>query len=117
LLYFPQAFVSAGWQLLVLQGLTGVAAGGLLPSISALLANYSHPGQEGAVYGLDNSINAAGRSVAPMIGSFATTMFGAASAFIASSILALVMAISAQILLPKPAKSGEKPELVLETHH
>ena len=76
ILYFPQAYVTAGWQLLVMQGLTGAAVGGLIPSISALLANYSHPGHEGAVYGLDNSISAAGSSVAPMIGSYVTAWFG-----------------------------------------
>jgi DHA1 family multidrug resistance protein-like MFS transporter len=114
LMYYPQAYVTAGWQLLVLQGLTGVAAGGLLPSISALLANYTQPGKEGAVYGLDNSINSAGRSVAPMIGSYVTAGFGAASAFTASAIIAAVMAVSAQLVLPTPPKAAEAPSLASE---
>lgn len=113
--YFPQAYVTAGWQLLVLQGLTGVAVGGLLPSISALLANYSQPGQEGAVYGLDNSISAAGRSVAPLMGSYVTGLFGTASAFIAASVIALVTSISAQILLPKPPAEMVKPNLLRDS--
>jgi DHA1 family multidrug resistance protein-like MFS transporter len=113
-LYYPQAFVTAGWQLLLLQGLTGIAAGGLLPSISALLANYTEPGKEGAVYGLDNSINSAGRSVAPMIGSYVTALFGTASAFIATSIIAAFMAVTAQIVLPKPLKSPESTGLAHE---
>jgi DHA1 family multidrug resistance protein-like MFS transporter len=117
LLYFPQAFVTAGWQLLALQGLTGVAVGGLLPSISALLANYTLPGQEGAVYGLDNSISSAGRSVAPMIGSYVVSLFGTASAFIATSVIALITTVSAQILLPKPPKTTESAELLLESQH
>jgi DHA1 family multidrug resistance protein-like MFS transporter len=114
-LYFPQAYVTAGWQLLALQGLTGAAVGGLIPSISALLANYSKPGHEGAVYGLDNSISAAGRSVAPMIGSAVTAWFGAASAFIATAVIALITMIAAQILLPKTPSESAKTKLVPET--
>ncbi|RME41842.1 MAG: MFS transporter [Caldilineae bacterium] len=59
LLYVPQSLATAGWQLLVLQALTGMAAGGIVPALGALLARYTRPGEEGAVYGLDNSIVAA----------------------------------------------------------
>ena len=65
LFYIPQALVYKGWQLLLFQALSGLAAGGILPSISALLANYTIRGQEGAVYGLDNSIAAGARALAP----------------------------------------------------
>ncbi|MEN8241589.1 MAG: MFS transporter [Chloroflexota bacterium] len=115
LLYFPQAYVTAGWQLLLLQGLTGAAVGGLIPSIGALLANYSKPGQEGAVYGLDNSISAAGRGAAPMIGSYVTTWFGTASAFIAASMIALITMISAQVLLPKTPREAAEAKALPET--
>ena len=50
LLYFPQSMVTSVWQLLVLQVITGAAAGGILPALAALLARYSEPGEEGAVY-------------------------------------------------------------------
>lgn len=68
LLYLPQSFVTAVWQLLVLQALTGVAVGGLTPSVAALLSRYTQPGQEGSVYGLDNAIVSASRTVAPLLG-------------------------------------------------
>ena len=113
--YFPQAYVTQGWKLLVLQGLTGVAVGGLLPSISALLANYTQPGHEGAVYGLDNSINAAGRSVAPLMGSYVTAWFGPGAAFMAASLIATVMTVSAQILLPKPPAEAVKVDLLRDS--
>jgi DHA1 family multidrug resistance protein-like MFS transporter len=113
--YFPQAYVTESWQLLVLQGLTGVAVGGLVPSISALLANYTPSGQEGAVYGLDNSISAAGRSVAPLMGSYVTGLFGTASAFIAASLIALTTSISAQILLPKPPSELAKVNVLRDS--
>ena len=68
LLYFPQSMVTAPWQILVLQALVGIALGGIIPAISALLSRLTKPGEEGAVYGLDNSINAGARSVAPLLG-------------------------------------------------
>lgn len=47
LLYIPQVAVQAGWQILVLQALVGVAAGGIMPSISALQARFTRPSLEG----------------------------------------------------------------------
>ncbi len=68
LLYAPQSFVTQVWQLIVLQALTGIAVGGLTPSVAALLSRYTRPGQEGSVYGLDNAIVSASRTVAPLLG-------------------------------------------------
>ncbi|WMT58744.1 MFS transporter [Truepera radiovictrix] len=68
LLYLPQSLVTQVWQLLVLQALTGVAVGGMTPAIAALLARYTEPGAEGVVYGLDNAIVSASRTVAPLLG-------------------------------------------------
>ena len=68
LLYLPQSWVTAVWQLLVLQALTGIAVGGLTPSLAALLSRYTEEGQEGSVYGLDNAIVSASRTVAPLLG-------------------------------------------------
>jgi MFS transporter, DHA1 family, multidrug resistance protein len=68
LLYLPQSLVTQVWQLLVLQALTGVAVGGLTPSVAALLSRHTQPGQEGSVYGLDNAIVSASRTLAPLLG-------------------------------------------------
>ena len=67
-LYGLQGFSTASWHLLVMQALVGVAMGGVIPMISALLATYGRVGAEGAIYGIDNSINSAGRTVAPLLG-------------------------------------------------
>ncbi len=69
LLYMPQSFVNAAWQILILQALTGAATGGIIPTLSALLARYTEQGEKGSVYGLDNSIVAAGRAIATLVGS------------------------------------------------
>jgi len=35
--YLPQAFVNSAWQLILLQALSGLAIGGMIPSINALM--------------------------------------------------------------------------------
>lgn len=96
-----QSLVAAGWQLLVLQAAVGVAMGGITPSISALLARYTRPGSEGAVYGLDNSIGSGARSLAPMIGSAIMAWWGARTSFVVSGVLLGATACLALLLLPK----------------
>jgi DHA1 family multidrug resistance protein-like MFS transporter len=103
LVYLPQAAVTEAWQLVALQGLAGVALGGVIPSIAALLANYTEPGHEGAVYGLDNSINSAGRSVAPLVGGFIAGWFGIRATFTMTAGVFFLTALLAYLLLPKPA--------------
>jgi MFS transporter, DHA1 family, multidrug resistance protein len=100
-LYLPQAAVNHAWQLLALQALVGVALGGIIPAISALLANYTEAGEEGAVYGLDNSINSGARSIAPMVGSGIAILFGLRATFSATAIIFFLTALFAVRQLPK----------------
>ncbi len=66
--HLPQAFVNSAWQLMLLQALSGIAIGGMIPSINALINLQAPIGNQGATYGLNASITAAGRSVAPLLG-------------------------------------------------
>ncbi|MBN1147356.1 MAG: MFS transporter, partial [Anaerolineales bacterium] len=108
LLYGIQSLVSAGWQLLVLQALVGVAMGGIIPAISALLARITSTGEAGAVYGLDNSINAAGRSIAPLLGSMAAAWFSLRATFGFTAITFLITGLLAAVILPGETKTHEK---------
>jgi len=99
-LYALQGYATAGWHLLVLQALVGVAIGGVIPLISALLANYAKVGEEGSVYGLDNSINAAGRTAAPLMGAAIATAWGYPAAFVATGGVFLLAALLAAWRLP-----------------
>ena len=107
-LYFLHLPVSAGWQLLALQALVGVALGGIIPSISALLAIFTKPDEVGAVYGLDNSIDAAGRTVAPMLGSAIAILFSLRSTFFVTALLFLLISVLAMWLLPKTRPSRKR---------
>lgn len=105
LFYLPQSLVTAGWQLLVLQALVGVCMGGLIPAISALLARYTQAGEEGAAYGLDNSISSAARAVAPLLGAAVAAWFGLRATFVATALIYLIAAAMARLGL-KPAQTG-----------
>lgn len=106
LLYLIQTTVTAGWQLLLLQALVGVAMGGIIPAISALLANLTLSNESGAVYGLDNSIDAAGRTVAPLLGSAVAVAFSLRATFAATALLFLVTGIMALWRLPELQRSS-----------
>jgi DHA1 family multidrug resistance protein-like MFS transporter len=95
------ALVITGWQLLSFQVLAGIAMGGIMPIISALLANFSISGEEGAVYGLDHSISAAGRAVAPMLGAALAAAFSIRATFVACGLIFLFSALFAIVKLPK----------------
>jgi DHA1 family multidrug resistance protein-like MFS transporter len=108
--YIPQIFVTEAWQLLVLQGMTGIAMGGLIAAPSALLAQYTDPGEEGAVYGIDNSVVSGARAIAPLIGAGIAAWLGYRGVFVVAVILMLTIATSAIRLLPE-----DEPERQLKT--
>ena len=100
LLFLPQNLVTNAWQLLILQALTGAAAGGIVPAISALLANYTQPGEEGSVYGIDNSIVAGARATAPLVGSIIAYWFDLRATFVATAVVFLLVALISFLRLP-----------------
>lgn len=98
LLYIPQGLVTNVWQLVVLQGLTGVATGGLVPSVAALMNAWSPPGNQGATYGLDNSVRAAARALAPMITASLALWVGYRGVFETAAVVYVLMALSGWLL-------------------
>ncbi len=109
LFYLPQSQVTSAGQLLLLQALTGAAAGGVVPSISALLAHHSRADQAGSVYGLENSIVSASRAIAPILGSLVVVWFGLRAAFVAAGIVYLIVALITAVRLPRMTPTSIKP--------
>ena len=95
LLYLPQAFVTAAWQLVILQALSGIAVGGLLPATAALMNLWAPTGNQGATYGLDNSVQAAARSFAPMLGAGFALWFGMRGVYAGAALVYVVIALVA----------------------
>jgi len=107
LFYFLQSGVASGWQLLFLQALVGIAMGGIIPTISALLADLTQTDEAGAVFGLDNSIISGGRSMAPLIGSAVAMAFNLRATFVATAVFFLITALLAAWRLPQVIKTQQ----------
>ena len=109
LAFLPQGFVVAPWQLLVLQALAGAALGGIIPAISALLAKYTPQGEEGVVYGLDNSVNSGARALAPMFGVSVAMWMGLQTTFTAICLLFFMAGLLSLWRLPRERPPGRDP--------
>lgn len=92
LLYLPMAVARNAWDLVVLQALFGIAAGGLIPTANALIANATAPERRGTVFGVMAAAAAVGAFIGPLAGSGLAAAFGFRSAFLASALLLLAMA-------------------------
>ena len=95
LCYLPQAIVQDYSHFLLLQVLAGIGIGGVLSSLSALLAQYTEPGEEGAVYGLDNAMVSGSQAIAPLVGSLVAMSFGLRGTFALTALLFFCTALFA----------------------
>jgi DHA1 family multidrug resistance protein-like MFS transporter len=99
--FLLQVWVGSGWQFLLLHLVAGITHGGIVTGVTALLARYTECGEEGAVYGLDNSINSGARALAPMIGVSIGMWLGLRAVFGAISLLYLTAGLLAIYGLPR----------------
>lgn len=104
--FLLQSLVQSGWQLVVLQLFYGIALGGIITSVSAMLATFTEKGDEGTVYGLDSSVNAGARMVGPLLCYAITSLFGMRMVFACAGMFYLLAAVLAVAFLPKNSPSG-----------
>ena len=101
--YVPQGFVNSVWHLLLLQALSGIGVGGLLPSLSALLAQYSRLGEEGSIYGIESSVMSAARGIAPLLASACAIWFSLGGAFLLTAAVFAAVALFASLTVCRPS--------------
>jgi len=89
-LLVPQAFVTAGWQLVLLRFLMGMALAGLLPSITAVIRHNVPDDITGSILGLSTSAQFAGQVSGPLAGGFIGGRYGMRAVFFATSALMLL---------------------------
>jgi MFS family permease len=87
LLLIPQAFVTAGWQLVVLRFLMGLALGGLLPCVTSIIRHNVPDGIAGRVLGYSTSSQYAGQVAGPLLGGFVGGHIGMRAVFLGTSVL------------------------------
>ncbi|WP_420286904.1 MFS transporter [Enterobacter sp. BNK-9] len=90
LLLIPQAFVTSGWQLIVLRFLMGLALGGLLPCIAAVIRHRVPEGMVGNILGYSVAAQFAGQFIGPLIGGFVGGHIGMRAVFLATSFFLLL---------------------------
>ena len=90
LLLIPQAFVTAAWQLVGLRFLMGLALGGLLPCIAAVVRHNVPDHFVGAVLGYSISAQFAGQVTGPLVGGFIGGHMGMRAVFLGTCVLLLL---------------------------
>jgi DHA1 family multidrug resistance protein-like MFS transporter len=99
-LYGLMSGVRTPLQLGVLRALVGIAAGGILASVSVLQASLAPAGRYGAVYGVNTSLMAAANAVSPMIGASLAASWGLPSVFLGSAAMYGLGTVVAALVLP-----------------
>ncbi|MDO6405883.1 MFS transporter [Pantoea phytobeneficialis] len=99
LLLIPQAFITAAWQLVVLRFLMGMALGGLMPCVTALIRHNVPQTQVGKMLGYSTSAQYVGQVSGPLFGGFVGGAFGMRPVFLATCvIMALCAVLNARVL-------------------
>ncbi|GAX04533.1 major facilitator superfamily transporter [Secundilactobacillus pentosiphilus] len=90
LVYLPMAFVTNVWQLMFLRFLIGISNATMLPAVQTILSKNTPPAVTGRVFSWNQSFQAIGSVLGPMIGSVVSTVFDYSGVFISTSILVLL---------------------------
>ncbi|MGP4670202.1 MFS transporter [Agrobacterium pusense] len=101
LLLVPQAFVNSAWQLIGLRFLMGVALGGLLPCITAVIRHNVPDAATGRILGLSISSQYVGQVAGPVLGGFIGGYIGMRAVFLGTCILLATGAIFCWWIGPK----------------
>jgi MFS family permease len=87
LLLIPQAFVTAGWQLIGLRFLMGLSLGGLLPCVATVIRHNVPERSTGSILGYSTSAQYVGQVAGPLAGGFVGGHFGMRAVFLGTAVL------------------------------
>jgi MFS family permease len=107
LMFIPQAFVGAVWQLLIARFLLGVFLGGLVPCVNALIRKNTPEGMESRAYSFNSSMLSLGNMVGPVFGGLTSGLLGIKGLFLLSA--ALLLANSALVAHTSFTKATARP--------
>lgn len=90
--YLPMAAVNNPWQLIGLQAVFGLFAGGIIPAANALIASHTEESKRGVVFGLMNTAGSLGGFAGPLAGAALAAAFGIQATFVLTGFVLIVMA-------------------------
>ena len=106
------AFVQSPLQLILARGLYGIAAGGMLPTANALIAEVTPPESRGAVYGLTSAASSLGSAAGPFAGAALAAFLSIRVVFICTAgVLFFIAGWVARMLGRAPASAIAQPEV------
>lgn len=91
-MFAPQAFVGSVGELLIWRFLLGFFIGGLLPTVNALIRQYTPNGMESRAFGFNSSAFSLGNLLGPMAGGLLSGLIGIEGLFLLSSVLLMATA-------------------------
>jgi len=100
-LLIPQAFVTNEWQLVVLRFLMGLALGGLLPCIAAIIRHSVPENIAGRMLGYSTSSQYVGQVLGPLTGGYLGGHFGMRMVFIGTFVVMAACAVAMVVLRPE----------------
>jgi MFS family permease len=100
-LLIPQAFVTDGWQLIVLRFLMGLSLGGLLPCVATVIRHNVPERSAGSILGYSTSSQYVGQVTGPLLGGFIGGHFGMRAVFLGTSVLMAAGAAYAWVSRPR----------------
>jgi DHA1 family multidrug resistance protein-like MFS transporter len=87
LAFFPQALVTAAYQLLPLRAVLGFFIAGIVPSTQTMIVKNTTDEQRGGVLGITHSVHACGHALGPLVGGIIGAVFGYRSVIMLTSLL------------------------------
>jgi MFS transporter, DHA1 family, multidrug resistance protein len=116
-LYFPQALAQSPMQLIILQALFGIAAGGVMPTANAIVAELTPAERRGAVYGFVAAATAFGGFIGPVSGSAVAATMDIRYVFVISGAMMVAAGLwVVHALRVAAAKAGEDERSLAADH-
>lgn len=90
IVYIPMAFVTNVWELMFLRFLIGISNATMLPAVQTILSKNTPTEVTGRVFSYNQSFQAVGNVLGPLIGSFVSNTFDYRAVFISTAVLVLL---------------------------